>query len=188
MSDNDPAGALPAATTGAPEWADDGPGSDAMAEHAGTADAPLTGDEVEGVFEFLDAVDAEATAALRAEWGAAAAAHLGHAHRWFTTAFTGEERDSMVVTPGLVRLAARRGRALAAGARDPDHAGRADEETGAPDAVALRRRVGELRRRREDAQRAGDYRRARALDEEERAAWARLSGAAPVVGRAGRGL
>ena len=46
----------------------------------------------------------------------------------------------------------------------------------------------ELRRLREAAQRDGDFRRAQALDEEERAAYARLHGAGPIVGRAGRNM
>ncbi len=147
---------------------------------------PLTADEAEGVFAFLDTVDADGTAGLRAEWGGEAGAHLGHAHLWFVTQYTQAERDSMVVTPGLVRMAARMGRKLAAdgqerqaaptGGHDGDGAADADQNPAA------------LRRRRQDAQRAGDYRRAQALDEEERAAWARVSGDAPIVGRAGRNL
>ena len=168
----------------APACADaEGPGGAADIDKADHA--PLAPDEAAGVFAFLDTVDADAAAGLRAEWGGEAGAHLGYAHLWFTTQYTQAERDSMVVTPGLVRMAARMGRKLAAGRERRTHTtdghnSDGDEATNSDPAA--------LRRRRQEAQRNGDYRRAQQLDAEERAAWARFSGDAPIVGRAGRNL
>lgn len=149
--------------------------------------APLNHDEAAGVFAFLDEVDPEAAVSLRAEWGGDAAANLGYAHLWFTTQYTQNERDSMVVTPGLVRMAARMGRKLAASRRkaetDRPDGGRDTAEHGV---TSHREQVNELRRRRGEALRTGNYRRAQELDEQERAAWAQLHGGGPIVGRAGR--
>ena len=142
---------------------------------------PLTGDEVSGVFGFLDEVDPDAAASLRAEWGGDAAANLGYAHLWFTTQYTQAERDSMVVTPGLVSMAARMGRKLAADGREA----RSRQRGGA---AAPRIEPGEIRRLREDAQRKGDHRLAQKYDAQERAAYARLGGEGPIVGRAGRNI
>lgn len=152
-----------------------------------TDHAPLTADETEGVLAFLDEVDGEAAATLRAEWGSDAAANLGYAHLWFTTQYTQDERESMVVTPGLVRMAARMGRGLAADRRVTQTqlpSGRRD--TAADGTASQSENVGELRRRKEEALRAGDHRLARHFDEEERALYARLHGDGPIVGHAGR--
>lgn len=162
------------------------PGGDGTMEFTDTAHAPLTPDEAAGVFAFLDTVDPDAAASLRAEWGGDAAANLGYAHLWFTTQYTQAERDSMVVTPGLVRMAARMGRTLAAdgrAARTRRRDGSGDDGSAGP-----HREPAELRRLKDEARRSGDHRLAREYDAQERAAWARLGGAGPIVGRAGRKL
>ena len=161
------------------------PDSGAAADVAEGDHTPLTGDEVSGVFGFLDEVDADAATSLRREWGDDAAANLGYAHLWFTTQYTQAERDSMVVTPGLVSMAARMGRKLSADGRET-RPRRQDGSRGAGDAAASRKEAGEIRRLKEEAQRNGDYRLAQQYDAQERAAYARLHGAGPIVGRAGR--
>jgi hypothetical protein len=143
---------------------------------------PLTGDEVSGVFDFLEEVDPEAAASLSREWGGDAAANLGYAHRWFTTQYTQAERDSMVVTPGLVSMAARMGRNLVAEGRKAPTGRRGGG------AAASRKKPGEIRRLKQEALRKGDYRLAQQYDEQERAAYARQHGAQPIVGRAGRNV
>jgi len=151
--------------------------------------APLTTEETAGVFAFLAEVDADAADSLRAEWGDDAATNLGYAHLWFITQYTQDERDSMVVTPGLVRMAARMGRKLAADRRATGRHGQSGGEDTALDGVgSIRQQVGDLRRRKVEAQRDGNYRLAQELDAQELAAWARLDGTGPIVGRAGRTL
>jgi hypothetical protein len=147
--------------------------------------APLSRDDAVGVFTFLDEVDPEAAASLRREWGGDAAANLGYAHLWFTTQYTQAERDSMVVTPGLVSMAARMGRKLSADGRE-SRLRRQDEDHGAGNATGSRNEPVEIRRLKEESQRNGDHRLAQQYDEQERAAYARLDGAGPIVGRAGR--
>lgn len=161
------------------------PDSGAAVDAAEEDHTPLTGDEVSGVFGFLDEVDPDAAASLRREWGGDAAANLGYAHLWFTTQYTQAERDSMVVTPGLVSMAARMGRKLSADGREA-RSRRQDGSRGAGDAAGSRKEAGEIRRLKEEAQRRGDYRLAQQYDEQERAAWARRHGTGPIVGRAGR--
>ncbi|MDH3231833.1 MAG: hypothetical protein OEN55_18735 [Alphaproteobacteria bacterium] len=167
----------------APARAAEGSGGEADIEDA--AHAPLSRDEASGVFAFLDTVDPDATASLRREWGGDAAANLGYAHLWFTTQYTQAERDSMVVTPGLVRMAARMGRKLSADGREA-RSQRRDPSRSTDDVAGSRKHPGEIRHLRQEAQRNGDHRLARQYDEQERAAWARLQGAGPIVGRAGR--
>jgi len=144
---------------------------------------PLTRDEVSGVFGVLDEIDPGTAAFLRREWGGDAAANLGYAHRWFTTQYTQAERDSMVVTPGLVSMAARMGRNLVADGQ----AAPANRRRGGG-AAGSRKEPGEIRRLKEEAQRKGDYRLAQQYDDQERAAYARMHGTAPIVGRVGRSL
>jgi len=175
------------ARVAAPARADaEGSGGEADIDEADHA--PLTGDEAAGVFAFLDEVDPDAAAALRADWGNDVAANLGYAHLWFTTQYTQDERDSMVVTPGLVRMAARMGRRLASDRRTAGRHRSGGGREVAGGATGQGGQVGELRRRREDALRTGNYRQAQELDEQERAAWARRYGDGPIVGHAGRTL
>ena len=163
----------------------------APADSGGTADStggdhtPLTGGEASEVFDLLDDVDPDSAAALRREWGGDAGANLGYAHLWFTTQYTQDERDSMVVTPGLVSMAARMGRQLTADRRAARVQPRDARRGGA---AGSRKEPGEIRRLKEEAQRKGDYRLARTYDEQERAAYARRHGAGPIVGQAGRKL
>ncbi len=161
------------------------PDSGAAEDVAEGDHTPLTGDEVSGVFGFLDMVDPDAAVSLRREWGGDAAANLGYAHLWFTTQYTQAERDSMVVTPGLVSMAARMGRKLSADGREA-RSRRQRGRRGVGNAAGSRNEPGEFRRLKEEARRNGDHRLARQYDEQERAAYARLHGAGPIVGRAGR--
>ena len=168
-----------------PEFAP--PDAGGAADAAQGDHSPLTRDEVSGVFGFLDEVDPAAAASLRSEWGGDAAANLGYAHLWFTTQYTQAERDSMVVTPGLVSMAARMGRTLAAEGRDAS-ARRRGGRRSAGGTAGSRKQPGEIRRLKQEAQRKGDYRLAQQYDEQERAAYARLHGTGPIVGRDHRNL